>query len=361
MSIRYKCYFNDIPKHFKTELLEIYQSPFCLFEYYSSFYEGFNLNCFSIYNDVELIHLIIFSINQKEKVVNILNRLIYLDFQYLDLFSEFIFNSKIKIDKIHLHHLANPILKKQVNNCICKPNGEDYLINLPKSVEEYFSSFSFNQRSHTKRSISKIVGSFENYSLQIFEKNNIPERIINRIIEMNQLRMNEKNIISGYDKQYTDCIIKFVRDCGFVSVLEINNAIVAGVILYLIKDKFFLETVSHDPEFNQYSVGHTCLYLTIQKCIERNGKEFHLLWGDSRYKKSFLAERIQLYSITVHRTKILMKYNRFVHELLPLISAKNFLKLLKHRTKIILGQKASGIIKRMFNRENIVTHNHKII
>ena len=68
---------------------------------------------------------------------------------------------------------------------------------------------------------------------------------------MNHLRMKEKNTASDIDSNYRKSIIDFVKYYGFVSVLEIEGKIVAGVILYLIGNQYFLETISHDPEYNK--------------------------------------------------------------------------------------------------------------
>jgi CelD/BcsL family acetyltransferase involved in cellulose biosynthesis len=194
-------------------------------------------------------------------------------------------------------------------------------------------------RRHTKNYISKILRTFGIYSLKIYERDKIPESIIYRIIEMNHLRMNDKNIVSGIDSSYAKKIVKFVRDFGFISVLEINGEIVAGLITYLIKNNYFVEEISSDPKFDQYNVGHTCLFLTIQDCIERNGNEFHLLWGNNPYKQRFLAERFQLYSVTLFRSNILKYKFKLVNELLQKLSFKYIFKFLKRKIKMILFRK----------------------
>lgn len=350
MSLKYECYFGEIPEIFKSEFAELYKTPYCTIEYVKLFCGESLLNCFSIHDEERLIHLILFTIDKNE-IITILNRVVEIDAQYLILFSNFIFKSKLKIDKIQVNHITNQILDKQIAHFICKPFDEDYIIKLPSTSSEYFSNLSFNQRSHTKRSISKIERTFGSYSFNLFEKKEITESIINKIFEMNYSRMRQKNIEWGYDSSYIENIKKFLQDFGLVSTFEINGEVVAGVILYSIKNGFFMEAISNDPKYNQFSVGHTCLYLTIQECILRNGKEFHLLWGNSPYKQRFLAERLQLYSVIVFRTNFL----KLKHKLLPNLSFKYIFKLIKRRIKNTY-QKVIDCLRKLRLRENKIVN-----
>jgi len=356
MSLEYECYFGNIPEKFKSELIELYESPFCTIEYNQSSYGENNLNCFSIHDENRLIHLILFTIDRKNKTVNILNRLFEIDIKYLNLFSYYIFHRKLHINKIEVNQLIKPILQKQTLPCICKPYDEDYIIKLPTSNSEYFSNLSPNMRRHTKNYISKIVRTFGSYSFSLFEKKEIPESVLNKIFDMNYLRMKKKNIEWGYDSSYIESLKKFLLDFGFVSVLEINGEIVAGLIMYSIKNKFFVETTSSNPEYDRNNVGHTCFFQSIQSCIDRKGKEIHLLWGNSPYKQRFLAERLQLYSVVVFRTNFLKQKHKFIYEYLPYLSVKYILKLTKRRIKKMLGQKVIENLKKFRIKKNKIVN-----
>jgi len=188
-------------------------------------------------------------------------------------------------------------------------------------------------RRHSKNYISKIEKTFGSYDFHVYEKTNASEQKIKRIIEMNHLRMASKNIISGLDDNYTKKIIKFVRDFGFISVLEINDQIVAGLISYSIQDNYFVEELSCEPLFDKFNVGHTCLFLTIQECIERKGNEFHLLWGNNPYKHRFMAERVQLFSVTVFRTNLIKQQYKLRYEIFPLLNFTIVIKMIKRKIK----------------------------
>lgn len=258
----------------------------------------------------------------------------------------------MNIDKIQVNHLTKPHLNKNSFPYICKPFDEDYILKLPISNTEYLSRLSTNMRRHTKNYISKIERTFGHYLFCIFENEEVSEEVIDRIIEMNHLRMNAKNIVSGIDKSYTEKIKSFVRYSGFVSVLKINGEIVAGLISYSIKNNYFVEEISSDPEYDAYNVGHTCLFHTIQNCIDRNGNEFHLLWGNNAYKKRFLAERLQLYSVIVFRTNLLKQKYNLIQEYLPCFSFKYFSKLVRRNLKKILSQRILENLRDFKTRKN---------
>jgi len=338
MSINTECYWGDIPEMHRHKLIELYNSPYCTQEYINSFCVSFSLNCFSIYEEGQIKEIIIFHCDKKKKKIIVLNRLFSINVKYLNIFSEFIFHVLKEMNSILIHHLLNPIYKGSIYPIICNTFGEDYIIHLPTTKKEYFSKFSFNQQDHTKRSISKIVKTFINYEIKTFEKENISEAIVNKIVEMNHLRIKEKNTASDIDSNYRKSIIDFVKYYGFVSVLEIEGKIVAGVILYLIGNQYFLETISHDPEYNKFSVGHVCLYLTILNCIDKNGQDFHLLWGESRYKRSFLGEKVPLFSLTIFRShfkEIIFIYTNKINSTISNYMSYSFIKAVLKKNSII--------------------------
>jgi CelD/BcsL family acetyltransferase involved in cellulose biosynthesis len=195
-----------------------------------------------------------------------------------------------------------------------------------------------HMRRHSKNYISRIIREFGNYTFNTFEKNNIPISIINRIVDMNFLRMEQKNIIPGINDTYKERAVNVVRTFGFVSILEIKGEIVAGSIMYLIKNKCFVQIISSDPKFDKYNVGHTCLFLTIQSCIKREYNEVHLLWGNSPYKERFLANRSQLYSIFVFRSTFSRLKYRIYEELIPRLTVVNLLRSIKKLLRISLSR-----------------------
>jgi hypothetical protein len=334
MSIVTECFLETVPEKFNSKLIELYSSPYSTLEYNKAFGNVEHpISCFCIYEGNKLVQLFIFKILKKSKKVHILNRLVVIESKYLKCFSEYIFQSTINVNSIKINHLTNQITQNSLAFSICKPFDEDYILKLPNSISEYLSKLSPHMRRHTKNYISRIERTFEGYSFSVFEKKEIPKKVINKIVEMNHLRMNNKKIVSGIDNRYTENIIKFAQDYGFISILELDNKIVAGLITYSINSNYFVEEISSDPEYDKFNVGHTCLYLTIQRCIELKGNSFHLLWGNNFYKQRFLAQRTQLYSTTIYKNSIIKIYDYFICEIFPEITFKNIFRITKRYIK----------------------------
>ena len=155
MNMKYKCYLGDIPKKIENELIELYEMPLNTIQFIKQFTNENVLNCFAIYNESNLIHLIIFKIDQRFKTVCVLNKLFEFDIEYQKLFSNYIFDTIPKIDKIKFNYLFNPILQSRDLFCVCKPDVEDYILKLPSSNAEYIAKLTTNMRRHTKNYISK--------------------------------------------------------------------------------------------------------------------------------------------------------------------------------------------------------------
>jgi len=344
MNITHEYYFGYIPEKFKSEFVELYESAFCTIEYNQAFCGENTLNCFSIHDENKLLHIIIFTINQPERNVTVLNRVCEINSKYLNLFSDSVFVTISGIDTIQFCQLTNQVSEKQKFPYICAYFNDDNIIKLPATSAEYFSSLSYHMRNHTQSYIGRLKRAFGDYTFELFEKKEIPESVIDKILEMSHLRMRQKNIDWGYDDTYIHSLKKFLLDFGYVSVLKINGEIVAGLIMYSIKNHFFFETTSSNLDYDKNNVGHTCFFLSIQSCIDRNGKEIHLLWGNSPYKKRFLAEEHPLYSITFYRTRFIKLKFKVINEYLPNFSIKKLHKLFKRKIKNILGGENIGNI-----------------
>ncbi len=327
MNVNIKNYFHDISEEHKIQIRQLYNNPFSTFEYFETFFDGKQFNLITIHDEGKLVHLIVFYINEHDKEAYILNRLFYLDTKYLHLLANLIFSDFQNVKKISLKHLLNPFNRNENINLVCNPYDENYIIPLPISVSDYLLKLSPNMRQQSKRRVNNLKKAFLNYDFRVYEKEEIPDKVIKQIIKMNHSRMSNKNIISGINEDYEKNILNFVSNYGFVTVLEINNLIVAGLITYKIGNHYFMQTISSDPDFDKYSVGHTCLFLTIQRCIELEGKQFHLLWGNNFYKKRFLAQRVQLYSTTLFRTPIIQIKHYLINIILPKLTSKSFIKV----------------------------------
>jgi CelD/BcsL family acetyltransferase involved in cellulose biosynthesis len=104
-------------------------------------------------------------------------------------------------------------------------------------------------------------------------------------------------------------IIQFARDRGMVCTITLGGRLCAGTINYRVHDNYFLETLAHDPAFDDYRLGMLCCYLSICECIARGGKEYHFLWGQDDYKVRLHGVQRDLDDLVIYRSHLHMLLN----------------------------------------------------
>lgn len=316
----------------RVEFIELYKNPYCTVEYYETYFIIDELECNSIIEDGKTVHLIVSKLDSKSQTIYILNRMIDIDIKYINLIAAHFFKKHQKFKKIQFDHLTKPVLASTLNPSWSKLLDEDYIIQLPSSVIQYQSMLSSHMRRHTNNYVSKINRNIGFFSFCIYEKDNITDSVFNQLIDMKTLRMVKKKMVSAVTPTEANNILAIAKKYGFITTLEVNNEILAGMLVYSIDNRFFAHLISNNPKYDSYNVAHVCMYLTIQKCIELQGIEFHMLWGTAFYKKRFLAVSTPLHSITIFRTRLLKLIHVLEFSILPALSYRN----LKRTTKIYL-------------------------
>ncbi|NEX64011.1 GNAT family N-acetyltransferase [Noviherbaspirillum galbum] len=183
---------------------------------------------------------------------------------------------------------------------------EDIVLDLPPTEEAYFSRLGGATRSYIKRYLNKLKKTFPTLSHEIASRADIREKDILDLIALNKLRMEQKGKVAGIDEVETRRIVALAKECGILSVFRIDGRIIAGTINFQAGSNVFLETIAHDPEWNDYRVGTLCCYLTICECIRRGAREYHFLWGPHDYKFRLLGVERRLCHLTIYRSRLEM-------------------------------------------------------
>jgi hypothetical protein len=118
--------------------------------------------------------------------------------------------------------------------------------------------------------------------------------------------MRGKDKDSSIDDAEIERIVRLARQCGMIGIMSLDGRICAGVINFRAGENYFLETLAHDPLYNEYRLGTLCCYLTICECIARGGNEYHFLWGHYDYKSRLLGVARDLDHVTIYRSLLQM-------------------------------------------------------
>lgn len=187
--------------------------------------------------------------------------------------------------------------------------SEDMVLELPGSIAEYDRQLGSNTRRNIKRYLQSLKKSFPTFEYRVLDQDAIPEAAIRSIIDLSCERMRIKNIKPRFQEDEVKWITDFAKRCGMVGLVTIGNRVCAGAIAFRLGDRFFMHVIAHDPQFNSYSLGIICYYLTICKGIERGGKAFHLLEGRYGYKQRLLAKKRDVAELDIYRNRALFLLN----------------------------------------------------
>ncbi|MBM3337394.1 MAG: hypothetical protein FJY60_06900, partial [Betaproteobacteria bacterium] len=59
------------------------------------------------------------------------------------------------------------------------------------------------------------------------------------------------------------CLRAMIRECGQLSVIEIQGEICAGLLCTRIEKSIFMHVIAHDPRHDDLRLGFLCCALTI--------------------------------------------------------------------------------------------------
>ena len=297
--ISIQCYDNDIPAFIGPALERLYGNLFSSLAYYRVFGGAANASSYVVRDGKNIVCVWLFQ--KHRNTVRVINEGIHVDQGDLLRFAGYIFGRYPRVDVISFHavrpNMVDLPMPCQRFNCL-----EDMVLALPSSAENYMASLGRSTRSYIHRYMNKLKRDFPAYEYRVLGPGEIEEWQIRHIIDLNRLRMASKGKESINDEDITRRIVQLACECGLVGVIMIDGRICAGSINYRAGANFFLETLAHDPAYDDYRIGTLCCYLTICECIRRGGGEYHFLWGQDEYKSRLLGVQRDLDDIVIYRS-----------------------------------------------------------
>ena len=293
-------YENEIPPEVEITLEKIYQSPFCVTKYFEIFRNVRNLSALNISGgETRPQHVLAYIISGKE--ITVLNELVEVEQEYLQYFADTVFHRYPAITTVNFNCIKSSIVDMQYPWRRWK-TSQDIVITLPNSFDKYRLSLSEHTRKNIKYYSSRLQKKYDDFSFHLSTTHEIDPAEIGKIIEMNRLRMQSKNIRSGFTSLLEKRIIEFSRFYGLVTTINLQGRVVAGTICYEVGNQAYMEIISHHPDFDKDRVGQVCLYLTVKHMIEKGRDSFHMLWGENEYKYRFLGVKQELCFISMYRS-----------------------------------------------------------
>jgi CelD/BcsL family acetyltransferase involved in cellulose biosynthesis len=77
----------------------------------------------------------------------------------------------------------------------------------------------------------------------------------------------------------------------------------AGLLGYVLHDKFYADVFAHSPSYEKYSVGNVLLGMAIEDCIANHWAELDLSRGDEAYKSRWNGQTKRNYCLRIFRNR----------------------------------------------------------
>jgi Acetyltransferase (GNAT) domain len=300
-SARHALYEDGIPPELELKLAGLYQNPFCSVDYFRLHKSFENLNALVLFGDgSEPTQILVYTVSGGAATV--CNEYFAVREEELEYFASLIFNRYPQVNEISLSRVNCQIGKPRFPHRIWS-GGNDVVIDLPRTVDEYDARLGKNTKKNVKYYLNRLRREHQDFSFEVAPADEITPALVGRIIEMNRLRMQSKHIRSGYDTALEKKIRALCSSFGLVTSITVNDVVVAGVICYSTGTHCFGEALAHDPRFNKSRIGQVCFYLTLQHLIEKGTSFYHMLEGENDYKYRFLGSNRPLCSLSLYRSR----------------------------------------------------------
>ena len=297
--ISIQCYEQDVPPFVGAALERLYGNLFSSLAYYRAFGGADNASVYVVREGKAIVCTWLF--RRYRNTVRVINEGIAVEQEDLMRFANYVFSGYPSVNIISFHavrpHIDDLPMPWQRFNCL-----EDTVLTLPASAEVYRASLGRSTRSYIHRYLNKLKRDFPTFQFRALAADRIEEKDIRHIIDLNRLRMASKGKESANDDDTTQRIVQLAGECGLVGAIMLDGRICAGSINYCVGTNYFLETLAHDPAFDDYRLGTLCCFLTICECIARGGNEYHFLWGQDEYKTRLLGVQRDLDDLVIYRS-----------------------------------------------------------
>jgi hypothetical protein len=223
--------------------------------------------------------------------------------------------------------------------------GEDFVLQLPATVEDYHAHLGKSTRSYVNRYLKKLYRTYPSFSFEVCSGDDVREADVEAVFEMNRQRMAERGMSYGFSADYPARTAQLLRETGMLCIAKIDGIVCAGTVLYQVEGEYFLDVLSHKSEYNDAGLGTLCCYLSICECIRRGGKAYHFLWGRYDYKTRLGGVERTLFEVTLYRSRLSM-----IKRPLPVLKQAAKGRLLDMKKSIREGMQRDGLFARIAGR-----------
>jgi hypothetical protein len=301
--IVHESYEGGMPAFLEHELGRLYRSIFSSLPQFRIRGGADNASVYVARSEERILSALIYRIEGSTAVVA--NQCFTLGDAEAARFANYMFKRFPQLDTIcfkavesRLHSPSYPMLLSRFS--------EDFVLELPATVEDYHAHLGKSTRSYVNRYLKKLSRNYPGFSFEVCCGEEVREADVAVVFEMNRQRMEERGMPYGFSADYPARTTQLLRETGLLCLAKVDGVICAGTVLYQVEGEYFLDVLSHKSEYNDVGMGTLCCYLSICECIRRGGKAYHFLWGRYDYKTRLGGVERTLSEVTLYRSRLSM-------------------------------------------------------
>lgn len=281
---------------------------------------------------------------------------------YMTEIEQCVFDSILKFLEKRYKNIEKFHITQSLISHVSLVNKMHWLLELPDSIDKYYSKFSSKTIYNRRRELKKLQDSF-NIEFIYYSKNEINEELIKRFFELKE-KTEDSVYYNTSEKGITRILSKFYNITD-AYVLKIDNKIEAAIFYSINDDQdLYCENMVYNKSFAHYSIGSILFYYSIERLIERKFKYLYLGGGDYGYKKICKAIKSNTMSGNIDiccntPVKSLLKFifncnNSKTHKIITILGIK-----FKFKQKPKKFSK-SKLLRKYFIQSNIKGYGNKI-
>lgn len=191
---------------------------------------------------------------------------------------------------------------------------EQAIIHLPQNADELRRRNSSKTRYNIRREKRLIEEEVGKYSIEIYEKNDIPDEIVQKYFDYKKASHGRNFGISA--QEYIQ-----LHNVSSVYVMRAGEKILAMCLSCESNyPNIYFENFSYSPELKKLSLGSVMYDIYLEKLIERKAEYVFLGNGQYEYKRKYGSQYIVCYTGKKYRYMILDKMNYFCRVIITFIN-----------------------------------------
>lgn len=294
-------YENEIPGFVAEALDRLYESVYCTLARFNIYGEADNASTYVARSGQNITCVILFRIDGD--TVRVVNQQIALEQEALRRFAAAIFARYRPVRVISFYAIETQI--EDVGFPFQKFEAlEENVLTLPATPGEYISSISQSLWKRIQGGERKLRREHPDCRFEVLAGRDVSEQVLREVVALTHARMASKQKDAYLAEDHIGEILQLVHAYGFVGILRIDGVVRAGNVFYGVGRRYFMHVIAHDPDYDQYMLGHMVQYMAACHCIERGGRECCLMGGGRENKARFRAVPKYLDSVDIYRSRL---------------------------------------------------------